>query len=125
MHQTRVFRVDQHGQEVEYVTLLASSPDEASLKDLEDLDSARGDPEGPPASDRSADASPVRARLGVERYRGAPPARMEAPTALRRKLAWAVGSFYGVSYSSYRSWPAEYARKAAARLVEIHGGPKK
>jgi len=42
---------------------------------------------------------------------------------LRRKLAWAVGSTYGVKYVPYDSWPADYARRAAERLVEIHGEP--
>jgi len=45
------------------------------------------------------------------------------PRALRRKLAWAVGSVYGVRYAAYDSWPAVYARRAAERLVEIHGEP--
>ncbi len=42
---------------------------------------------------------------------------------LRRKIAWAVGTFYGVPYTHYDTWPAEYARRAAERLVEIHGEP--
>lgn len=42
---------------------------------------------------------------------------------LRRKLAWAVGSTYRVPYVPYNTWPADYSRRAAERLVEIHGRP--
>jgi len=42
---------------------------------------------------------------------------------LRRKIAWAVGSVYGVKYAGYNTWPAEYARRASGRLVEVHGMP--
>jgi len=46
-----------------------------------------------------------------------------AAKELRRKIAWAVGSTYGVKYLNYDSWPAEYARRASERLLEIHGEP--
>jgi len=42
---------------------------------------------------------------------------------LRRKIAWAVGSTYGVKYLNYDSWPADYARRASERLLELHGEP--
>jgi len=42
---------------------------------------------------------------------------------LRRKIAWAVGSAYGIPYNKPDSWPFDYARRAADRLSEIHGPP--
>ena len=44
-------------------------------------------------------------------------------TELRRKIAWAVGSVYKIQYIQYDTWPADYARLAAERLIEIHGPP--
>jgi len=49
--------------------------------------------------------------------------RSRSTKELRRKIAWAVGSAYGVKYAHYDSWPADYARRAAERLIEIHGEP--
>jgi len=51
------------------------------------------------------------------------PASAGSLNELRRKLAWAVGSVYGIKYQGYNTWPADYARRAAERLVEIHGEP--
>jgi len=50
-------------------------------------------------------------------------ARGDAHKELCRKIAWAVGSTYHVPYVPYNTWPADYARRAAARLIEIHGEP--
>ena len=50
-------------------------------------------------------------------------ARSSGAKELRRKIAWAVGSVYGVKYTNYDSWPADYARRASERLIEIHGEP--
>jgi len=124
MHKVRVYRVDESGQEVEIVTTLAQAPDSlAHPGPLGDSDHARR---------RAAETSGLTLQqtegstgggVGVAVGAGRPPTRVEAPNALRRKLAWAVGSVWGVPYWRYDSWPAEYARRAAERLVEIHGAP--
>lgn len=68
--------------------------------------------------------SPTGDRVGVGQQDRQTPAGMGlASKELRRKLAWAVGSVWGVRYSGYDTWPAEYARRASERLIEIHGEP--
>lgn len=89
------------------------------------------DSRGPREDDAEA-GSPPGDYVGVGRARRVSAARMAgggmagggaALTELRRKLAWAVGSTYHIRYAPLSSWPAEYARLAAARLAEIHGSP--
>jgi len=105
MHKVRVFRVV-GGEEVQYEGVDASSGE--STTGTERVVTTPGDVLGVgPGQRRSA------ARMAMD----------ETPSELRRKLAWAVGSFYQVEYTSFRTWPAEYARLAASRLVEIHGLP--
>lgn len=64
-----------------------------------------------------------RVGMGLEPRQASAPVDEGGSQELQRKLAWAVGSTYGVPYASWRSWPAEYARRAAARLQELHGSP--
>lgn len=59
------------------------------------------------------------ARVGSDKTPGSRTGDRE----LRRKIAWAVGSTYSVPYTAYNTWPADYARRAADRLIEIHGRP--
>lgn len=70
--------------------------------------------------------SPPGDHLGMGRAAQASSASLAEPRGLhelRRKLAWAVGSVYGVRYVGFNTWPADYARKAAERLISIHGEP--
>jgi len=102
----------------------------AGLRSLAD-----GPVEGSIASDQSTppDLTSPRDHLAVGPPARHPTVRMDhnAPehgdaasdTELRRKLAWAVGTVWGVPYSNYDSWPAQYARLASARLLELHGTP--
>jgi len=61
--------------------------------------------------------------LGVGHGARPPAAPVDLGKALRRKIAWAVGSVYGVKYQRFDSWPQEYARRASERLIELHGAP--
>jgi len=82
-------------------------------------------PAGSTRRDELPRGTSSRDQVGARRVDGAPSARVDVPglKELRRKLAWAVGSTYRVSYRDYRAWPAEYALLAANRLVQIHGAP--
>lgn len=68
--------------------------------------------------------APIGDALDVDRRSTPAAARVDvASRELRRKLAWAVGTAYGVKYTNYDTWPAEYARRASERLIEVHGDP--
>jgi len=68
-------------------------------------------PGGPPEKDRSIEKTVDLSEPG------------RSLKELQRKLAWAVGSVYGVPYVNYDTWPADYARRASERLLAIHGDP--
>lgn len=120
MHPVRVIRVVD-GQEVPYEPLQVPTVDEEQGRAPADRPGGarrlhQPEQEGGP---------PTRNGVGVGRQARPAAANVATPSdrELRRKLAWAVGTVWGVSYTNYSSWPAEYARLAAARLVEIHGAP--
>ncbi len=90
----------------------------------------RDDPTLPAARGHAAGRPPSGDPVGDGRTHQAPSAHVAVPrgsssitTELRRKIAWAVGSAYAIKYLNYDTWPAQYARLAADRLIAIHGEP--
>jgi len=49
----------------------------------------------------------------------------DAYKELINKLAWVIGSFYRVSYSSSRLPPRQYAVRVAKAILSTHGYPRK
>ncbi len=122
-HPTRLIRVID-GKEESYERLAA--PEEEVEREGHPIGHPRTGDTGVRQPQPDKGRSSQRNVLGV----GHPPTAAAAEVGngplkeLRRKLAWAVGSVYGVKYIQYNTWPAEYARRAAERLREIHGEPQ-